>query len=50
LLTVVTSLADTTTARDACMLAGVPGQSLASYERALEQLADTDMVRERRPS
>ena len=47
LLDVVQRLAEVPTARDACILAGVDDRSLPSFEKALAQLAATDMVRER---
>jgi putative mycofactocin binding protein MftB len=47
LLQVVEHLAEVPTARDACVLAGIDDASLPAYERALAQLARTDMVRER---
>jgi putative mycofactocin binding protein MftB len=47
LLAVVEHLAEAPTARDACALAGVDDASLPAYEKALAQLARTDMVRER---
>jgi putative mycofactocin binding protein MftB len=47
LLDVVERLADVATAREACVLAGVTDAALPAYEKALAQLAKTDMVRER---
>jgi mycofactocin biosynthesis protein MftB len=47
LLMVVEHLAGVPTARDACVLAGVDHTAMPRYERALAQLAATDMVRER---
>jgi len=47
LLTVVNSLASEPTARAACVHAGVDEDSMAAYDKALERLASTDMVRER---
>ena len=47
LLTVVQSLDDAPTARDACLAAGVAPGELGAYERALARLAETDMLRER---
>ena len=47
LLAVVERLAEVPTARDACVLAGVDDAAMPSFERALAQLAATDMVRER---
>jgi putative mycofactocin binding protein MftB len=49
LLTVVQTLADAPTARDACGRAGVDDAALPAYEQALARLADTDMLRERLP-
>lgn len=50
LLTVVTSLASTPTARAACELAGIATQDLPVYARALETLARSSMLVERHPS
>ncbi len=50
LLTVVESLGDQPTARDACRAAGVADGELGTYERALATLADRGMIRERVPS
>jgi putative mycofactocin binding protein MftB len=47
LLAVVQGLGEASTARDACVAAGVEGADLTAYERALARLAATDMVRER---
>lgn len=47
LLTVVTSLSESATAREACVAAGVGEEDLPRYERALATLAQTDMVVER---
>ena len=47
LLRVVESLAESPSALAACRVAGVPEAELASYERALATLAETDMIRER---
>jgi putative mycofactocin binding protein MftB len=47
LLQVVEHLSQVPTARDACALAGVDDAALPAFERALSQLARTDMVRER---
>lgn len=47
LLTVVERLAAAPTAREACVLAGVNDADMPAYGRALQRLADTDMVRER---
>ena len=47
LLEVVEHLADAPSARAACIDAGVDERSLPAFEKALAQLAATDMVRER---
>ena len=47
LLDVVQHLGEVPTARDACVAAGVDEAALPQFERALAQLAKTDMVRER---
>jgi putative mycofactocin binding protein MftB len=47
LLTVVRSLADWPTARDACVHAGVAEADLPTYRTALATLAASDMIRER---
>ncbi len=47
LLDVVQRLASAATARDACTAAGLVPSELPAYERALSQLADTDMITER---
>ena len=47
LLTVVRSLADCPTAREACARAGVPDADLPAYRTALTALAASDMIRER---
>jgi len=47
LLDVVQHLGEVPTARDACVAAGVDDAALPQFERALAQLAATDMVRER---
>jgi mycofactocin biosynthesis protein MftB len=47
LLDVVQLLDTAPSARAACALAGVPADALASYERALQRLADTAMIRRR---
>lgn len=47
LRTLVASLADHATARDACAAAGVGGEDLAPYTAALTRLAATDMIIER---
>jgi mycofactocin biosynthesis protein MftB len=46
-LTVVRSLAQHPSARSACESAGVSGQALPAYERALATLARSAMIRER---
>ena len=50
LLDVVKGLGDAPTARAACIGAGIAPVELRTYERALARLAETDMLRERRPS
>ena len=47
LLAAVRALEQHATARDACLAAGVVESGMAAYERALGQLADTGMIRER---
>jgi putative mycofactocin binding protein MftB len=47
LLAVVQGLPQATTAREACVAAGVEPGELRAYERALARLAETDMLRER---
>ena len=47
LLTVVQTLPEAATARQACVAAGVAPGELRTYERALARLAETDMLRER---
>jgi putative mycofactocin binding protein MftB len=47
LLTVVRSLADFPTAREACVRAGVSDADLPAYRKALAILAASDMIRER---
>jgi len=47
LLTVVRSLAEFPTAREACVHAGVADADLPSYRTALATLAASDMIRER---
>ena len=49
LLEVVQRLGEAPTARQACIEAGVAPGELRTYERALDRLAATDMVRERMP-
>jgi putative mycofactocin binding protein MftB len=48
LLAVVRSLVDHDSARGACLAAGVTAAELPVYEAALDRLAATDMIRERR--
>jgi len=48
LLDVVQRLPASATARDACRSAGLEPAELPAYEKALAQLADTDMITERR--
>ncbi len=50
LLTVVESLAVHPTGRDACRAAGVTAAELDSYERALDRLAESGMIRPREGS
>jgi putative mycofactocin binding protein MftB len=47
LLVVVERLGDAASARDACASAGVADDELAAYEKALDRLVATDMLRER---
>ena len=47
LLTVVRGLADSPTAREACVRAGVSDADLPAYRTALATLAASDMIRER---
>jgi putative mycofactocin binding protein MftB len=47
LLAVVTSLAESATARSACAVAGVADSDLPRYARALDTLARSSMVVER---
>ena len=47
LLDVVQGLAEAPTARDACAGAGIEPGELRAYERALDRLAETDMLRAR---
>jgi mycofactocin biosynthesis protein MftB len=47
LLEVLTGLADSPTARDACTHAGVAAAELPAYRTALASLAASDMIRER---
>jgi len=49
LLAVVESLANTPTARAACLAAGVPEAELPRYERALAALAESSMLVGRTP-
>jgi mycofactocin biosynthesis protein MftB len=46
LLTVVESLGEHASARDACLVAGVTDGELGTYERALATLAARGMIRE----
>lgn len=48
LLDVVQRLPESATAREACGTAGLTPDELPAYERALAQLAATDMLQERR--
>ena len=48
LLAVEQGLADQPTGGDACLVAGVSEAELAAYARALETLAQTGMITERR--
>jgi len=50
LLTVVESLADQPTGHEACRVAGVTDDELATYERALATLAASGMICEREAS
>ena len=47
LLEVLTGLAESPTARDACARAGVPAAELPTFRTALASLAASDMIRER---
>jgi putative mycofactocin binding protein MftB len=47
LLAVIEQLGASSSARDACVSAGVDAAILASYERALARLAATKMLQER---
>jgi putative mycofactocin binding protein MftB len=47
LLAVVQGLKDAPTARDACANAGLSDTQLPAFGRALQTLADTDMISER---
>jgi putative mycofactocin binding protein MftB len=47
LLDVVQHLADSSTAREACVSAGLTDDELVTYARALATLAATDMLQER---
>ncbi|HEX9064139.1 MAG TPA: mycofactocin biosynthesis chaperone MftB [Streptosporangiaceae bacterium] len=49
-LTIVRGLAEHPTARAACASAGVTGEALPAYERALATLAGSAMIRERTAS
>jgi mycofactocin biosynthesis protein MftB len=46
-LTVVQSLAEHPSAREACVAAGVGSGALPAYQRALATLAESQMIRER---
>lgn len=46
LLDVVQALGTSATAREACTLAGVPDEQLASYDAALARLLRTELLRE----
>jgi mycofactocin biosynthesis protein MftB len=50
LLAVVESLAEQPTGRDACLAAGVADDELDRYEGALDTLARSGMICERRPT
>ena len=50
LLAVVESLADQPTGHDACRAAGVTGEEMDRYERALATLAQSGMICEREAS
>ena len=50
LLEVVQHLSGSATAREACVAAGLAPGELPAYERALAQLAATDMITERPPT
>ena len=47
LLTVVEGLAQASSARDACRIAGVADTELSVYQRALQSLVDSEIVVER---
>jgi mycofactocin biosynthesis protein MftB len=47
LLDVVQALASSATAREACLSVGLAEHEIPTYERALAQLAATDMLQER---
>ena len=47
LLEVVQGLGGAGSAREACLAAGLTDAQLPTYEKALAQLADTDMLQER---
>ena len=49
-LAVVTGLAEHPSARSACEAAGVTGQALPAYQRALATLAGSQMIRQRPPA
>jgi putative mycofactocin binding protein MftB len=48
LLDVAAALGDHASGRDACRAAGVTDAELPAYEQALETLADTGMIEERK--
>ena len=50
LLDVVQRLPAATSAREACLAAGLADSDLATYSRALSTLAATDMIVERKPA
>ena len=50
LLDVVQRLPDATSAREACLAAGLTDSDLPTYGRALSTLAATDMIVERTPA
>ncbi len=49
LLEVLTGLAESPTAREACARAGVSADELPTFRTALASLATSDMIRERTP-
>jgi putative mycofactocin binding protein MftB len=50
LLDVAAALGDHASGRDACRAAGVTDSELPAYAQALETLADTGMIEERKPA